>query len=94
MINKRPPHIEIPHCGTKRDIPQTEGSGASPCSPARGYETFIKGTQLTMNFRTSADAVAFFNWIMENTNHKKQEEEMERLYEIAEKRSDELREEQ
>ena len=45
---------------------------ASPCSPERGYETFIKETQLTMNFRTRADAVAFFDWIMENTNHKKQ----------------------
>jgi hypothetical protein len=48
---------------------------AMPCSAERGYETFIKGKELTMKFQTNADAVAFFDWIMENTHHKKQNDQ-------------------
>ena len=46
------------------------------CSAARGYETFIKGAELTMRFDTNEDAVAFFDWVMANTHHKKQNAEV------------------
>jgi hypothetical protein len=41
-------------------------------SAARGYETCVKGTEMIMRFDTNEDAVAFFDWVMANTHHKKQ----------------------
>ena len=50
--------------------PQDEGSGAAPCSAVRGYESFIDGNTLTMRFETCDDARRFWEWMMENTEHK------------------------
>ena len=46
------------------------GLGATPCPAPRGHETIVDGTTLTMHFDTVRDASAFFDWVIENTNHK------------------------